>query len=459
MPKQLRKHWSKPRGVSRQGYRRQCRRRFERIPVSGVVAEASAIYARGVNRIPRSEAAAFLLKNHKIAERAMVGIGMDARLAHECVFSLSKLSPDIVSSVLKQTVLSILGGEISALNSGKLDGHILRYFRERGIPVGARTEREAFSAAVRDFFRDRKITASDFSRPLDLAGIEERYLQTRRDFKGLGQLQAEERNFLFAEIFGRERLTPNQKREARRWIGRNFDAIEKEHVAAMRAVTERFGGALSDDFYMAYLEEKGEVNARFLERARKELLPGFRQSGAKSAAAPAAARAAAPAKPGTREERLAAYRPNGRNRAEKVLQISRESRRAELQGRPFDQVSYMLGEIRGENARAAEVISGLLHKGLLHGASVTPLFVSGSPAQRIFVAAVESQDFRRRFGGKQADLLARGISYIGPGGKRIARAKRVFQGETGKSMFDFLERKGLLETSHGGGKVVYLARI
>ena len=47
-----------------------------------------------------------------------------------------------------------------------------------------------------------------------------------------------------------------------------------------------------------------------------------------------------------------------------------------------------------------------------------------------------------------------------PSGKLTAKARRAFQSEKGKKLFEFLARKGFIDTKHGKGMTVtYLARI
>ena len=163
---------------------------------------------------------------------------------------------------------------------------------------------------------------------------------------------------------------------------------------------------------------------------------------------------------GTRAERMTAYVPREKAPKTKKRELKEMELSAKFAGKPFDAVAYSLSEISKENPSTAEFIRELVKRNILEKDNVTKLFISGSLTQKLFQKAANDEDFKKMFGAKQVNLLARGLAYIGPLGRQTEGARRAFQGRKGKELFGFLEKKGYIDTSHGkGNTVTYLARI
>lgn len=165
-------------------------------------------------------------------------------------------------------------------------------------------------------------------------------------------------------------------------------------------------------------------------------------------------------KVGTREARIAGYvkREEVEEAAENARQIEEKERTAQMSGTKFDVVKYSLDEIIKENASAGNRFRELFLSGNIGAGSLKGLFASGPLSRKIFLSAVDEFDFAKQFGQKEINVLARFISFIGPKGRRIDIAKRMIQSKRGEEIFRFLEKNALIETHHGGGDVVYLAR-
>jgi hypothetical protein len=294
---------------------------------------------------------------------------------------------------------------------------------------------------------------------LDLALIERLYIGNRKDFKRLALEEAHNRNVLLEEIIGRERLTRNQRQAAKRWLLNHLPELERERLLIIRSAQPKAGGKQSFASPEKMFEKVSEAKERFKKRAREALLSQFKVRERAVVVGERPARKAI-VKAGTRAERIAAYKPSEKTVSQKRKEMQQEESKANVTGEVFDQVKHALDRIRAENGASAKVITELRAKGLLTGDSVIRMFIAGSLTQKVFQKVVQNKAFQRNFGNKGFDLLARGLSFIGPTGKFTAKARKSFQGEAGKRMFDFLKRHDFIDTSHGKGEVItYLARI
>lgn len=428
---------------------RQMRADFSRVTMPAHVREAEEILHQGVRAFSPEQKMAFLLRNSKAVERA--GWQTTARTIETRLTSLSSSQIDEkTDQVAKLLHNQALGPALKSI-----DRNTKKYFEARGLPLKTEIERDALGIAVDKFVRTHKLR--DFSRGVDLAGIERDFLQIRRGLKFTDQETAEEQNRLLKDIFKGERLTPNQRRAAKRWLKQNYKQFRERRKQVIRDILTHYGGKFPPGSSDEIRQKFAEIQLELGVRARKELLKSFKQAITKRAPQARVIREPVSKKPGTRRERIAAYQPAIREKAERSRDLAIGESVTRLVGGTFDPVSDVLRRIEEESPPTASKLRELMDQRLLEGNLVKSLFINGSLAQKVFLTAIADPNFSR-FGPKAINLAAKGITFIGPGGKPIGRARRAFQGEIGKKLFDFLETKGLIETGHGGGTVVYLAR-
>ena len=413
----------KPRDISRDQYRREIRRKFERFTLSKVAASALEIKKRGVKSLSRKELIQFLQRNSSVAAKAIneggqVGLtkSLSAIRGH-----LTKFDDKNIFSMVDITVRHILQEESKAL-ARNAESHILKYFVERQIPVKTHTQKEAFNAALSDYFQTHKV---GLEQPIDLRAIEKIYLMFRHDLIMLDQFKAEQVNALFRKIFGKEKLTPNQKKAALKLVR----VADKLYDAKKDTIIQEMKPLRSQMSQLDYLQELTGRDAKALEQivedVKKQAQSTFQQVGGVKAPAK---KSGDVRKLGTRAERMAAYIPG-----EKLTSVKRrEFREQQIKERQsegfFDSIKYALSEIEKENQSAATTMRELLSKRVLSRQSIAGLYKAGSLTQKVFLYTINNPGFSHEFRGKSIDLLARGLSFIGPTGKLTVRARRAFQG-------------------------------
>lgn len=325
---------------------------------------------------------------------------------------------------------------------GRVEKIVRSYFKARRIPIDSGD----FIAAINYYMRDENL--DKLAHGIYLKEIEKTYIEFRKISRWSNAQDAEIINRYLRRITAGLKFTGNQKKHIKRWLKKEIPrhSTRRKALFALHGFNEAARRAQEMD--KTFISQARENFSKQFAPTKKKTETGHENLGA------------APSKIGTREQRLVEYAPRQReddaNTRESELKRTEEySKQANM---PFKPVDYCITEITKENEPAGTTIKKLYTEGKLNSSSIVSLFTSGSLTQRTFLGIIEKTGFIQRFGAHQINPLARGLSFIGPKGKLITRAKRALQTPRREEIFNFLERNGYLETHHGGGNVVYLKR-
>lgn len=402
--------------------------------------------AKGVENLPKERKIEMIKENMPAIAREIARVekleprDVQRRMAHR----LPEMDEKTINGAAQIWMIKKIEDEKRDF-SDRLKKTVKSYFKARKIPLVDRD----FISALNYYMRDKNF--DQLARGIDLKEIEKTYIEFRKTSRWYKINDAEITNSYMGRITKGESFTPNQKKAIKRWLKKEL----LQHSGMRRAIFAMHIG----NFAEAVRKAK-ELDKAFIESAREKFSKDFQQT-LKKRETQTKNQIQAPSKIGTREERLATYTPRkkedgSQTRATELKRSAEYSRQA---GRPFNTSEYCLTEISKENEQAGTSIRKLYTNGMVNTGTLVGLFTSGSLTQRIFLNVVEKTDFIRRFGQSQINALAKGLSFIGPQGKIITRAKRALQSPRREEIFSFLDRNGFLETGHGGGNVVYLKRI
>lgn len=157
---------------------------------------------------------------------------------------------------------------------------------------------------------------------------------------------------------------------------------------------------------------------------------------------------------------------------------SRESKDAvssavrRMVGQPFDPLPGTISVLREKFPARAALIERLINEGKLSKHSFFSVHNRGELTEKVFCTAAVDPEFVRTFGESKLNILASIISVIGPRGVPISKAqiagsiggqRRVAQNNTAensvsRSMFEFLVRRGYVNTHHHGNSSANLSR-
>ncbi|AJF59572.1 MAG: hypothetical protein QT03_C0001G0061 [archaeon GW2011_AR10] len=354
-----------------------------------------------------------------------------------------------INYFLSATIEQILKAERRKAFSSTLST-IENYLQKRGIPVDRETVKIAFELAGKPTLEELSETG------IDLRNIEREYLEIRRGDRFVFQEKNKDINRIFFRAFGHERLTPAQRRRAKNWIINNFEKFEKRRRELYKELT--VDRPQQDLANLSEAVDKAETE--FIQTAQQKFIQTFKPT---KKVQVAVAITEKPAKVGTRAERMAAYVPREKTVEQRKQEIRQREEIAKETKRGFNVAEYCLEEISKENNQTGKTLREMMQKRLLNRDSLVSLFTSGSLTQRVFLAAVQEKGFAQQFGPRSINVLARGLAFIGPQGRKVERAKRAFQSAQAEQMFQFLEKHDLLDTGHSRGKGkgwnVYLVRI
>jgi hypothetical protein len=452
--------------------RRKACQKFSTVSVSKPALVALSLRDRGIENVPFEEKRAFLQRNLFIAAKVFAAsarcgtraaekviMGTRGKTAGETI-GLSKMSTTNLDHFVNQTIHEIVLAERQSF-SANLKAGIQAYFKARSIPF----DRNAFDAAYNYYFAEGGKKFSNIRHPMDLADFEREYLYARKDFRGLDQINAEEVNALFSKVVGRTRLTPNQRRVVKKWLSAHRQELKKTRTQLLEEYKRKPGGLKQlfqqpqdSPAWTEFFNRLIQINNQFIELARQQALAPFLARPRVKQKPATRELTEATRKLGTRAERMAEYAPHEKEKRARTAEVKSRNQLASISGRPFDSTEYALTAMTKENLQTGSMFRELVKKGQLKRGTIVNLFTSGSLTQKIFLQTMQETDFVQRFGVKHIDTLARALAYIGPTGRDIQRTIRNFQSPQGREMFEFLERNGLIETHHGGGKVVYLRR-
>ncbi len=406
------------------------------------------------NEIPMQTKVEFLsrnsgdLMNILRATYAKSGKPVPANATKQTIVGLLKkgeFSESTVNSFFAGVVEKVVHSSAEVLVS-TLEKHFTKYLKERGLPLN----KKLLDMALADFIQIHSTSVLATSR-VPAADFDRVYINLLKTERGVRMWQNSARNF-FAELtFKGVKLTPNQKRTAKKWIERNmpkYNELVKNAVASSPTI-----GAREQTMIIASVMEKMKADLFFeLGRSFGVIKPVRVPT---STAQPQSA--SAPSKALTRGERLASYEQKEKVAKEhRSKAVSNQARAARITGAKFNPVLSALVEIANENPLVSSRFRQMLDSRTLSNDSVVKLANSGSLSQRIFFTALDNGLLSKAVNATP-DRLARVLSFIGPGGKKIVEVKKFCARNNSSAIYEFLE-KGLLETHHGGGTKVYLAR-
>jgi len=427
------------------------RSEFKQFPKDEKLLSVLDIVKRKPQNIPHEEKVSFLLSHSPAFLRALRREGMRVgslsfhgaennillRAARETV-----LKGNTIDHFLLETAKEIIFD--AAPRSDKMFSRGLKsYLEKRNIPFN----KKIFEKSVERFMRLCPLEET-VSGKISLTGFEQFYLKNLKEEREMKMVGASINNTLIKQVFRGVRLTPNQRRAAKRWLVSHHDEVFS--IFNQRVV----GKNLAYDRAHAEVEK---VIEELAGRMRAELLPSFIQNN-KSSHAVQGNGILQQKKIGNRQERINNHvkEDNGLRARNQVVQ--EKERAATISGAPFDSVSFCLQELKKQNPLVAERFNQFVKSGTLGAGSLKSLYTSGSLAQKTFLTAVDKTGFVSVFGEKQLGPLARFVAFVGPGGRQIPHAKRAMQSAKSEEIYRFLEKNKLIETQHVGGSVVYLAR-
>jgi hypothetical protein len=263
--------------------------------------------------------------------------------------------------------------------------------------------------------------------------------------------EATEINVYYKKICKGSNFTQNQKDMIKRFVKKELFNLTRRKAAIFRQI---FQGNAS---FTGISEAHAKIEKEFIESNRLLFVKQFKPP-QKVIVKPKPNGQAAATKMGTHEERKASYTPTEKTAKQRTRDLDSLKTASKAAGIMFDTQAYCLSEIEKENPASGAVIRDMVQKGLLNSGALSGLFASGSLTIKTFIHASQTPRFSELFGDEYLSVLAKGLSFIGPKGRPITRAKRAFQSSQSEQIFDFLRQAGFLETHHGGGKVVYLSR-
>lgn len=419
------------------------RRKKERLypPINPLYAEILRFQSRGES-VPYEERTTFVDKYSNF----ILSVFLGGKKVRGKALNIGKVKEDVKDDQKWKVVLSLFRNQLAnrewqrALNRFWELAH--EYLNERGIPWT-----DGVYKAVMERM-SRLIFENPFA-AIDWPDFERVYIA---EYKRSRRYALDERtwtNHMFEMVTEGKRLTPNQSEAARRLIrSKGMEAYRKAH----REAIQRYGFPLLEEGQKYYEELAIKYRDETVDGIRKQLESQFVQ---KKKEKKTAGKPPTPKKIGSREERIASY---VRAQKERTFEVREREKLSRISGKPFDSTAYCLDGIRKESAKTASLLEELFRKRFLSASVIQSFFVQGSLSQRVFVHTINETDFVVRFGEKAIEQLARGIVSIGPKSRRIELARKKFD-EPGKiPIFEFLERYGVIETQHGGGKFVYLHR-
>lgn len=292
---------------------------------------------------------------------------------------------------------------------------------------------------------------------LNWKNIERRYIRIMKKRRAKAIQSNELKNELTKIIASTLReqglhLSANQLIQVRKGVVRGvdeilqkWDAMSSSQKAAWPSVVAN--GDESNYFVVAFTELVQSVYSNSMATFMR------REKGRGKVAARAGSDSV---KSGSRGDRMASYAPKESPLDRRSALLSKSFSNT-LSARAFNPVAYSIAEMRKESSPTADLLSRLVEKRVISSRSVQSLYIQGSLVQRIFTIAATNPSFTSRFGEGAYEQLARGLTYIGSGGRSIDAARRTMNKDR-LPIFEFLEKEGFLETHHGGGSTVYLRR-
>ncbi|MBI4044351.1 MAG: hypothetical protein HY392_01450 [Candidatus Diapherotrites archaeon] len=371
----------------------------------------------------------------------------------ETLFSQRQIS-EIADNLARNQVEHELN---TILTKGGLEAHLMSYLKARGIRIDPRRDKEAIESAVLALLTQYQHRAFNPLEPLPLHIAEREFLKSAKEVRQDSLFEAQTINLVLREAFPGIVFTRNQANALKKWLRDNKPGLDKELEKMYLSFIENDSIPPSDSpKWSGIVHRYAEINRDFIQRGINALAKQFFPS---ATTKPGGARGqVSMTKPGTRAQRIAAYRPPEKTAKSTASEIRVMQAMSRSLGIPINTVELSFMQIRRENPQMAEELGELHSRHLLRSDTIARLSAKGPLTRRIFLTAVKETGFVKRFGERQVDALARGLCFIGPGGRLIQRAVRAIPSLRRQEIFDFLSNNGLIETGHGGGSVVYLRR-
>jgi hypothetical protein len=470
-PKVKRSPWAiKPRDVSRRKFLREEREKGSRIEVTGEMAKAFQIIYGNASLDEKRQ----FLKDHPpfTAQAILAFQAMHPSLRKpnrdEVIRNLKKPGNKINPQLAPQ-LASYVAGEYVERNAAQiakaLEKSLRNYFSKRGFPAKTEIDKKALSRAISEYIDFNSI---DLAKKLDMAKLEQSFLKFRREMKREEFAEHQEMNHIFRKAFGRARLTAKQRKTA-------LKSIRREYHRFRASLDESTKAALNHGDTSKLSETREVIENKFVERIKQDLLSSFGVIAPKQKPKMIVGLNGIDLngnnmtnhqlkKAGDRRARMAAHeKAELHNTRRKERELKDIELAAKNNGVKFDSPSFILQEMRTANPKGAQILSDLRKQGFLSDASLRKLYSRGFLAQRLFVVTLNETNFLKEFGFDTVNSLANGLSSIGYQGKLIDGIVKSFHTpdspHTGQRIFNFLVKSGIIEASHGGGKVAYLKRL
>jgi len=421
--------------------RRALLTKYAPVPVSQKIAEVLKL-GRNPDVAQREVKLQFLKNNMLSFVSALAEFAVGQRIDREKVVGVldnpHTISQDQLNNYTRMCATRIVTVETERFQK-QFASHFIKYLKERGIDY----EKKAFSMAMDTIISGKTL--------LDLARVspiefEKAYVGGLKVVRGLELGLGRSINKVIEKAFKGKKLTPMQKKAVVRWMNGHLNEFEQVKATILRVSTDA-------NSYKKLMDEAEEI---IFKKIYADLAPSFF---AKQREARVPLESRVQKKLGDRVKRMMQY-----SRSERIADAARRDsferveEYAKKVNKSFNPVDYCLTELTKENHSAGAQFRQLVNSKLLNSMSLRGLFSKGSLTQKIFLKALQEHKFTSDFGEQNINALARGLAYIGPTGKKIGHAIRAFQSPQATRIFEFLEKNGLIETSHGGGNVVYLKR-
>jgi hypothetical protein len=361
----------------------------------------------------------------------------------------------IVPIAIKQHLCDIAARHVleneSKLVLDKLENRVISYLKERGLEIKGTEDKIDVVTAIRAHLFELD-GAKSLAKGVNIRAIERLYLEIRKSTRTFRLEEATEINVYYKRICKGASFTKNQKDMIKRFVKKEIVNLNKKKASIFGLLLQ---GKVA---FHEISDQHSKIETEFIESNRAQFLKQFKLLPKVATVTQKPNGQSTSTKLGTREERKSSHIAREKTPKQRTRDLDTLKTASKDSGVLFDAKAYCLSEIERENAQSGAVIRDMVNKGLINTGALSGLFASGSLTIKTFIHASQTPKFSELFGHVQLNVLAKGLSFIGPKGRPITRAKRAFQSTQSEQIFEFLKHNGFLETHHGGYKIVYLSR-
>lgn len=441
MPKGKRVEWARQSKEEIRGIRK----RFSRFIPDKSFAEAMGFERQDFN-VSHSVKVDFLLRNREGMVKASKRFGLKAKdVRHDYRATLLDWAMATENKAEVDGMFREVAGIVAVKKTKpavkKIEEKAKDYLKARRIPFNI----EILDRSLSYIFGKSKLSwAVD---GFDFRGFEREYLDELKKRRAADQFLRTRYNFFIGTAFPDVRLTVKQRTTVKKWLERNSEKMFVRPIVELEG-THRTESEKTKAYY--------EVEKEFVEALRTHFLPQFVKPGlVVTVRKPTVSE---PRKLGTRKERTSAYQ---KTQTETVSTRKRKLTSAQIHAQTsnkrFNVVEHCLSEISHANVETGDFLRNLVRTASLNENGLVSLYTSGNLNQRVFREILSQTNFERQFGGRNINVLARGIAHVGPQGRKVDHVKRAFQSPRAEEIFNFLVRNKFLDTAHGKN-MVYLTR-